>query len=76
MSSAYSVVHGVVYTVQYQVANDVFTHGQLYVTASRVGYPDNIRFLVPRVSITNVVYTEVLNALFQSNSKGMMYHIK
>ena len=43
-------------------------HGQLYVAASRVGNPDNIGFLVPRVSITNVVYTEVLNNVLTNTS--------
>jgi len=37
----------------------VFTHGQLYVAASRCGDPDNIRFLVPQSQTANVVYREV-----------------
>ena len=43
-----------------------FSHGQLYVAASRVGHPDHIRFALPRDEETgtfrtrNVVYCEVL----------------
>jgi len=39
----------------------VFTHGQLYIVASRCGDPDNIRFCVQNSQTTNVVCTEVLS---------------
>ena len=44
----------------------VFTHGQLYVCASRVGHPNNIRFAIrasddiPPSATRNVVYREIL----------------
>lgn len=45
----------------------VFTHGQLYVAASRIGSPENIRFAIkqmpdlPLTATKNVVYKEVLS---------------
>ena len=41
----------------------VFSHGQLYVAASRVGRADNLRFALPRTAggrTSNVVFTEIL----------------
>ena len=45
-----------------------FTHGQLYVAASRVGLPSHLRFAVPRDEETgafrtrNVVFREALTS--------------
>ncbi|KAG0710398.1 hypothetical protein GWK47_022903 [Chionoecetes opilio] len=38
----------------------VFTHGQLYVSLSRVGYADAVEVLAPRGITRNVVYPEEL----------------
>ena len=41
----------------------VFTHGQLYVAASRVGHPDHLALAIPTSKIKqtgNVVFKEIL----------------
>ncbi|KAG0711263.1 hypothetical protein GWK47_020984 [Chionoecetes opilio] len=42
------------------LSTPVFTHGQLYVTLSRVGCADAVEVLAPRGMTRNVVYPEAL----------------
>jgi len=42
------------------LAEPVFSHGQLYVGCSRVGNPNNLFIYAPQGKTTNVVYHEAL----------------
>ena len=49
----------------------VFTHGQLYVAASRVGDPDNIRFVIKQTKYEDkadrILHPRITNAKYTRN---------